>query len=177
MTTQIIVLNGGSSSGKSGITRCLKHVLALPWINLGVDDLIERLPPSLVGAGSGIHFGQQGEVNLGEGFREIEQAWLAGLAAMAAAGARIIIDDVFLGGAASQERTRESLQGLEVLWVGVRCEAEIATGREIARGDRVAGMAAAQAESVHQGVVYDVEVDTSDTESLECARLIAAHVS
>lgn len=177
MTTQIIVLNGGSSSGKSGITRCLKHVLALPWINLGVDDLIERLPPSLVDAGSGVCFGQQGEVTIGEGFREIEQAWMTGLAAMAAAGARIIVDDVFLGGGASQERTRGHLSGLEVLWVGVRCEAQIATGREIARGDRVVGMAASQAEVVHQGVAYDVEVDTSHTESLECARLIAAHVS
>jgi len=177
VTTQIIVLNGGSSSGKTGITQCLKHVLPLPWINLGVDDLIDRLPPSLVDTGSGVHFGQQGEVDLGDGFREIEQAWMAGLAAMARAGARIIIDDVFLGGAASQERSRRALHGLEVLWVGVRCDPDVATGREIARGDRVVGMAASQAESVHQGVAYDVEVDTSHTESLECARLIAAHLS
>lgn len=38
-------------------------------------------------------------------------------------------------------------------------------------------MAAAQAEMVHRGVVYDVEVDTSRTESLECARAIAARVA
>jgi chloramphenicol 3-O phosphotransferase len=53
---------------------------------------------------------------------------------------------------------------------------EIAAGREIARGNRAAGMAAAQAETVHQGVVYDIEVDTSHTESLDCARVIAARV-
>lgn len=35
------------------------------------------------------------------------------------------------------------------------------------------GMAASQAEIVHQGVVYDLEVDTSHTESLDCARTIA----
>lgn len=175
MTTQIIVLNG--SSGKSGITQCLQHILPLPWINFGVDDLIDRLPPSLVNAGSGVHFGQQGEVNLGKGFREVEQAWMIGLAAMTRAGARIIIDDVFLSGSASQERSRKYLRGLEVLWVGVRCDAEIATGPEIARGDRIVGKAAAQAESVHQGVPYDVEVDTSHTESLTCARVIAAHIN
>ena len=177
MGTQVIVVNGGSSSGKTGIVRCLQHVLAVPWIDFGIDDLIDRLPPSLVGAGAGVRFGQQGEVDLGGGFREIERAWMVGLAAMARAGARIIIDDVFLGGAASQERTRTHLDGLEVLWVGVRCERQIAIGREIARGDRVTGMAAAQAEVVHQGVAYDVEVDTSHAESLECARTIAAHVS
>ncbi len=139
MTTQIIVLNGGSSSGKSGITQCLQHILPLPWINFGVDDLIDRLPPSLVNAGSGVHFGQQGEVNLGKGFREVEQAWMIGLAAMTRAGARIIIDDVFLSGSASQERNRKYLRGLEVLWVGVRCDAEIATGPETAEATELSG--------------------------------------
>ncbi|WP_330460678.1 chloramphenicol phosphotransferase CPT [Streptomyces sp. NBC_00820] len=176
MATQVIVLNGGSSSGKSGITRCLKAILPQPWINLGVDDLVDRLPPSLTDSGSGIAFGQRGEVEIGAGFREIEAAWTTGVAAMARAGARVIIDDVFLGGGASQERLREHLQGLEVLWVGVHCAPDTAAGREIARGDRAIGMAAAQAETVHKGVLYDVEVDTTRTESLDCARAIAAHV-
>ncbi|WP_326559833.1 chloramphenicol phosphotransferase CPT [Micromonospora sp. NBC_01796] len=170
MATQVIVLNGGSSSGKSGIVRCLKHLLPNPWIDLGVDDLIDRLPPSMV------TFGQQGEVVLGRGFGDLQHAWMVGVAAMAGAGAPVIIDDVFLGGASSQERARTHLAGLEVLWVGVRCAPNIAAGREIARGDRVIGMAASQAETVHQGVVYDVEVDTSHTESLDCARAIAAYV-
>ncbi|MBB1244508.1 chloramphenicol phosphotransferase, partial [Streptomyces durbertensis] len=46
----------------------------------------------------------------------------------------------------------------------------------VARGDRLAGMAASQAEAVHREVVYDLEVDTTDTEALDCARKIAAHV-
>jgi chloramphenicol 3-O phosphotransferase len=29
---------------------------------------------------------------------------------------------------------------------------------------------------VHQGVVYDIEIDTSHTESLDCARAIAERV-
>ncbi|MFD9241385.1 hypothetical protein ACFV0D_05495, partial [Streptomyces sp. NPDC059556] len=66
---------------------------------------------------------------------------------------------------------------LFVLGVGVRCDSAVAEGREVARGDRVAGMAAKQADTVHRGVTYDVEVDTTRTESLECARVIASHVS
>jgi chloramphenicol 3-O phosphotransferase len=170
------VLNGGSSSGKTGIARCLQAILPQPWINISVDDLVDALPPSLMSPGSGIAFGQQGEVTVGEGFRAIEAAWMTGVAAMARAGARIIFDDVFLSGAASQGRIRAHLEGLGVLWVGVRCDREIAAGREIARGDRTSGMADAQAEIVHQGVVYDIEVDTSHTESLDCARAIARHV-
>ncbi len=137
MATQVIVLNGGSSSGKTGVARCLKAILPQPWIHFGIDDLLEALPPSLMGQGSGIEFGAQGEVQVGEGFREIESAWLTGLAAMARAGARVIIDDVFLDGGRSQERLRPHLDGLEVLWVGVHCDPEIVMGREIARGDRM----------------------------------------
>ena len=85
-------------------------------------------------------------------------------------------DDVFLSGAASQQRLRAHLDGVSVLWVGVRCDAATAAGREVARGDRSPGMATAQAEMVHEGVLYDLEVDTTTTESLECARLIAARL-
>lgn len=45
--------------------------------------------------------------------------------------------------------------------------------REIVRGDRVRGMAERQAELVHLGVVYDLEVDTTHSEALDCARTIA----
>jgi chloramphenicol 3-O phosphotransferase len=174
---QIIVLNGGSSSGKTGIARCLQAILPEPWIRLSVDDLVDALPPSLLDSDSGISFGQHGEVAVSGGFREVEAAWMAGVAAMAKAGARIIFDDVFLGGAASQERTRLHLEGLEVLWVGVRCDPMVAAGREIARGDRATGMAVSQAEMVHKGVIYDIEVDSSSAQPLDCARLIAEHVS
>ncbi|GAB3452230.1 chloramphenicol phosphotransferase CPT [Actinophytocola sediminis] len=176
MTTQVIVLNGGSSSGKSGIVRCLKHLLPQPWMSFGVDDLIERLPPSFVGSAAGLAFGPNGEVVVGDEFRKLEHCWLVGIAAMARAGARVILDEVFLGGG-SQERIRSYLAGLEVLWVGVRCAPDIAAGREIARGDRVIGMAESQADVVHKGVEYDLEVDSSHTESIQCARAIASLVS
>jgi chloramphenicol 3-O phosphotransferase len=96
--------------------------------------------------------------------------------AQGSAGARLIVDEVLLGGAESQHRSKNELGALTVLWVGVRCDAAVAAGREMARGDRVAGMAASQADLVHQGVAYDVEVDTTHTEALDCARTIAAYL-
>ena len=171
------MLNGGSSSGKTEIARSLQAILPKPWIRLSVDDLVDALPPSLLDSDSGISFGQHGEVAVSGGFRDIEAAWMAGVAAMAKAGAGVIFDDVFLGGVASQERIRAHLEGLEVLWVGVHCDPVVAGEREMARGDRVTGMAASQADVVHKGVVYDIEVDTSHTQSLDCARLIATRAS
>ncbi|KAA8882909.1 chloramphenicol phosphotransferase CPT [Nocardia colli] len=176
MTTQVIVLNGGSSSGKSGIARCLQAVLPDAWLTFGVDTLIEALPVSLRAAGAGIEFAADGGVRIGLEFLRLEAAWIEGIAAMARAGGRIIVDEVFLGGASSQQRWQKAVAGLSVLWVGVRCDSAVAAGREVARGDRVPGMAASQAEVVHQGMVYDLEVDTTLTESLACARVIAAHV-
>ena len=170
----MIVLNGGSSSGKSGIARCLQAVLPDPWLVFGVDTLIQAMPAA--SRLSGIEFAPDGAVIVKPEFRALEAAWIEGVAAMAGAGARIILDEAFLGGAASQQRWRRALGTLPVLWVGVRCDGAVAAGREIARGDRVTGMAAAQAELVHQGVGYDLEVDTTHTEALECARAIAARV-
>jgi chloramphenicol 3-O phosphotransferase len=177
MATQVIVLNGGSSAGKTGIARCLQVILPGAWLRLGVDDLVAALPPSLLEGGAGITFGPHGEVTAGAEFRAAETAWMSGVAAMARAGARIIWDDVFLGGAAAQRHTRDQLADLDVLWAGVRCDPQTAAAREIARGDRVPGMAAAQATLVHEGVTYDVEVDTGHAESLDCARVIAARVT
>lgn len=175
--TRVIVLNGGSSSGKSALARSLQEILPDPWLSLGIDDLIEAMPPSLESADGGIAFAPDGGVDVGDRFRELEAAWAAGLAAMARAGGRVIADDVFLGGAASQQRWRSALTGLDVLWVGVRCDPEVAAAREAARGDRVGGMARAQAEIAHRGVVYDLEVDTTRTGPVEGARAVAARLT
>ncbi|MER5851760.1 chloramphenicol phosphotransferase CPT [Streptomyces sp. NPDC002012] len=172
----MIVLNGGSSSGKSGIARCLQAVLPDPWLAFGVDTLIQAMPASMQASDAGIEFAPDGEVVVGPDFRTLETAWIEGVATMARAGARVIVDEVFLGGAASQQRWQKALGGVQVLWVGVRCESAVAAAREIVRGDRVTGMAASQADVVHRGVFYDLEVDTTRSESMECARIIADRV-
>ncbi|MEO3874120.1 chloramphenicol phosphotransferase CPT [Nonomuraea sp. B12E4] len=174
--TRLIVLNGGSSSGKSGIARCLQAILPDPWLTLGVDTMVEAMPAAMRSSDTGITFGPNGEVIVGPEFMTLDRAWTEGVAAMARAGARIIVDEVFLGGASSQQRWERALDGLNVVWVGVHCEGAVAAGRETARGDRVAGMAESQADVVHRGVHYDLEVDTTHAEAIECARAIAAQL-
>ncbi|BDH05244.1 hypothetical protein HEK131_24710 [Streptomyces seoulensis] len=70
---------------------------------------------------------------------------------MARAGARVIVDELFLGGTYAQQRWQKALDELQVLWVGVKCEAAVAADREVGRGDRTIGMAASQAEVVPSG--------------------------
>lgn len=71
---------------------------------------------------------------VGPAFVEALTAWRMGLAAMVRAGTDIMLDDVFLGGGDSQHRLRTDLGGLDVLWVGVQCDAQTAEAREAARG-------------------------------------------
>ncbi|MFS8101681.1 chloramphenicol phosphotransferase CPT [Lentzea alba] len=174
---QVIVLNGGSSSGKSGIARCLQAVLPEAWLAVGVDTLIDVMPARLQLGAEGIGFADDGGVTVGAEFRVLEDAWMEGVAAMVRAGARVIVDDVFLGGVESRQRWEKVLGGLDVVWVGVRCDAAVAAGRELARGDRVSGMAEVQADLVHRGMTYDVEVDTTRTEAVECAKVIAKWIA
>jgi chloramphenicol 3-O phosphotransferase len=154
----------------------LQAVLPEAWLAIGVDTLIDVMPARLRLGNEGIGFAEDGDVAVGAEFRLLEDAWMEGVAAMVRAGARVIVDDVFLGGTESRQRWEKVLGGLEVLWVGVRCDAAVAAGRELARGDRVAGMAEMQADLVHRGMTYDVEVDTARNEAVECARVIAERI-
>lgn len=172
MSTDVVVLNGGSSAGKSTIARALQALLSTPWLTLGVDNLLDALGPAAAESSSVITFSPDGVVSTDELFRKVEDAWNQGVAAIARSGTGVIIDDVFLGGAASQARLRSAFSDLKVLWVGVHCDAEIASLRELSRTDRVRGMARTQSSIVHEGVSYDIDVDTSNTTALECAHVI-----
>jgi chloramphenicol 3-O phosphotransferase len=172
MAIRVIVLNGTSSSGKSSIARCLQSLLPEPWLIIGVDDLISAVPPAMLESEDGLTFTSDGDVIVGPGYWKLEAAWSQGVAAMARAGTGVILDQVFLKGVVAQRRWSVVLDGLQVVWVGVRCDQLVAAVREANRGDRVRGMAAKQASLVHQGMVYDLEVDTTHTSSEDSARFI-----
>ncbi|GMA14904.1 chloramphenicol phosphotransferase CPT family protein [Deinococcus metallilatus] len=175
-TYDVIVLNGGSSAGKSTLARQLQAQLCEAWLTLGTDTFLAALPPALQASDAGITFGEDGQIEVGAEFRRLDMAWSRGVAGLARAGAPVIVDEVFLGGGASQARWREALTGLRVLWVSVRCDPEEAARREQARGDRVPGMARHQATLVHQGVTSDLEVDLTHLSPAEGAAQIVRRV-
>lgn len=188
----VIVLNGGSSSGKTSIARCLQRLLGPTWMTLGVDDLVRALPggdevddlirahqdgDEPVSTDGSIEFGPDGSVTVGDDFRRAEASWYAGIAAIGRGGTGLILDEVFMGGRSSQERLASALAGLPVVWVGVRCAPDVAAARERGRPDRIGGMARLQAARVHEGVGYDLVVDTAAASAADCARTIASHLS
>jgi chloramphenicol 3-O phosphotransferase len=177
MGAQIIVLNGGSSAGKTTIARCLQGMLTPPWLLFGVDDLVEAIPQQGIDDGSLLSLGPDGQVDVGPGWRDVERSWFKGIRAVADNGTGVIIDEVLLDGGQGQERLQGALDGLTVLWVGVTCDADVAAARESQRGDRVPGMARIQATAVHVGMIYDLVVDTTDETAEACAEFIHAQLS
>jgi chloramphenicol 3-O phosphotransferase len=164
MNVEVIVLNGGSSSGKSSIATCLQEQLEGTWLTMGVDDLIRAIShgPTDATAGGSLHFSSDGSIGVGEAFHQAASAWYQGVGAIARAGAAVIVDEVFLDGGRSQARLEAALNGLSVVWVGVHCDPGVAETREIQRADRIRGQARDQAVRVHKDVRYDLVVDTTD---------------
>ncbi|WP_237742753.1 chloramphenicol phosphotransferase CPT family protein [Actinopolymorpha alba] len=153
-------MNGTSSSGKSSIAQDLLPILGGPYFYMPVDAIDtmltwtdykpDELPAVLRQALMGFH---------------------RAVAGMAAAGNNVVVDDVL----SDPWRLMDCLalfSPKDVVLVGVRCPLEELERRERARSDRSTGLAASQLERVHAHGVYDIEVDTSTTSPLECARQI-----
>lgn len=171
---QVIVFNGGSSSGKSSLTRALQGALPGVWLRFSVDTLIDACPPSLLSV-DGLELADDGSVHIGAAFTAVEQRWMAGLARMAELGAQLLVEDGFLSGPRAQLRWRAALSEIPVGWVGVRCDPLVAARRERDRRDRPAGMAEQQAHAVHVGIEYDLVVDSTSRDPGSLAAEVVEH--
>ena len=174
---RIVVLNGGSSSGKSSITRALQELVSGIWLTFGVDTFIDALPGRGNSTQAGITYEPDGTITFSPDHRALEHTWYTGLASMAGSGAHIILDEVLLSGGIRQVHLTSMFSDVTVVWVGIRCDPDVAAAREARRADRVQGMARQQALSVHSGMMYDFEVDTTHRSTDDCAHDIAGWLS
>ncbi len=172
-----MVLNGGSSSGKSSIARALQELVSGIWLTFGVDTFIDALPGHGNSARAGITYEPDGTITFSSDHRALERTWYTGLASMVGSGAHIILDEILLSGGIRQEHLNSVFRDAAVVWVGVRCDPDVAAAREARRTDRVQGMARQQALSAHSGMTYDFEVDTTHRAATDCAHDIARWLS
>jgi chloramphenicol 3-O phosphotransferase len=85
-------------------------------------------------------------------------------------GNNLIVDDVMMEGTSADYA--KLLSGFVVFAVGVLAPLDVLEARERERGDRLIGLARWQCHRVHEGMKYDLEVDTSTATAAECATLI-----
>ena len=97
------------------------------------------------------------------------------LVVYARAGNNLVVEHI-IEDAAWMQRMVRLLQGLDVFFVGVRCDLGELNRRERQRGNRRLGDAERDFFTVHRHAVYDLEVDTTFTSPDSNAdRIIAAY--
>jgi len=174
---RIVLLDGVGSSGKSSIAKALQAITADPFLHVQMDTFLEMLPERYQDHPDGLTFATVQEdgkpsvvITTGpvadRAFRGMRHA----IAAMAAQGNNLIIDDVLLG--QGKAEYAELLSAFRVFLVGVFAPLAVLEARERERGDRLIGLARWQFDRVHEDMTYDLEVDTSSASPMECASLI-----
>lgn len=165
-TGQIIFFNGATSSGKTTLAKALQEKLEEPYMYVSVDDFINLYPEKYLNPTNQeeMQITWQLILNVISGMNK-------SLAALAKTGNNIILDHL-LQEEGWLEDCVESWQGLDVLFIGLRCPLEVLELREKERGDRNIGNARYQFDRVHRHNIYDLELDTSVLDVDECVNRI-----
>lgn len=178
---QIIILNGAPRSGKSSIARAIQDSFEGYWLNLGVD-VFRQMTPDRLQPGVGLRPGEPDH----PAYRHVPALYAAlyeAVAAMARYGANVVVDVGHYDAEILADCARR-LEGVPVLFVGVRCPIEVVMERRNLTPESYATGTAEQPipepvrrwqERVHGGWEYDLEVDTSRLSPEECAEAIRRH--
>ncbi len=176
----VVILNGVGSVGKTSTARALQTIVAKPFLHVSMDAFAEMLPERMFGHPDGLIFETVQEqamlcvvVRTGPVMARAMRGMRHAVAAMAAQGNDLVVDDVMLDAADAQEY-RALLARAQLRFVGLFASLEVIEARERARGDRRLGLARWQFERVHQGQRYDLEIETSGSTPEENARHICA---
>ena len=163
---KIILINGASSSGKSTLARAVQQQLDEPFWHLSIDHLRESgvLPLDRVRAGD-------------FEWKSMRPAFFQGfhnaLPAIATAGNNLIVDHI-VETRVWMSNLLSLLDAFDVYFVGVHCPLDELERREALRGDRRIGEARGDFETIHDFVVYDLQVDTTKPAEINAAEVIAS---
>ena len=152
---KIILISGTSSSGKSTLAKGLQKSLGEPFLHLQLDSYIEMLPRT-------DDWGM---------FKRMVRGMNRSVAVMSEEGNNLIVDHVLVDNTWLNQLL-DLLRERYVLFVGLRCSLDELERRELGRDARRQGFARQQFESIHQGKVYDLELDTSVLSAEECVRQV-----
>jgi chloramphenicol 3-O phosphotransferase len=176
---RIVILNGAPRAGKSSIVAVIQETFEGAWMNLGVDVHCRAITPRRFQPGIGLRPGEPGHA-AAPWVRPFYSALYDSIAAHARHGLNVAVDVGHHDEAILRDCARR-LDGLPVLFVGVRCPIDVVMERRNAAphayatgpvDDPPPPVLRWQRE-VHGGWPYDLEVDTSVLSPEACAQAIA----
>ena len=185
--SNVILLNGSSSSGKTTLAEALQQALSSPYQYIALDQFRDGMPMRVRGLNAPPETeGARGlnvvpaylqgepvtEIQIGDYGDAVLAAMRRSVALFAAQGIPVIVDDLLF----KPEYLRDYAQVLDhqSTWlVGVKCDLDVVKQREAQRVGRFPGTAIAHAELVHSHVPeYDIEIDTTQTRPAEAAAAV-----
>jgi chloramphenicol 3-O phosphotransferase len=185
----LIILNGGSSAGKTTLGKALQDAMEECYLLLGIDAFWFTLPPRQLDLNRVEPDYYSWDVTIEDGLEyfkvtpgpildRVMEGRYRGIRQFLDLGFKVVADDVIW-------KRDWLLQALEifdsyrVFFVGVYVSDAEGARREIARGDRHAGWDRGSARFAHHDAIYDFTVDTTDHDPRQCAleikRALADH--
>lgn len=180
---KVIIINGGSSAGKTSMSLAFQNMVSEPYFLLGIDMYWFAMPPKEIDLETVTPqyyqwYQEKSEDGL-EYFRilpgkYLNESMLARYKSMAAyleRGLNVIADEVFW----TRDWLVESLRIFEpytCYYVGIYCSDEELSRREVQRGDRYLGWARGSQIYSHKDAIYDLTIDNTFKTPEECAQEI-----
>lgn len=178
MPPVIILLNGIGSVGKSSTARALQSIARTPLLHVAMDTFIDMLPEKYLSHPEGLLFQRTPDQGIAIHSGPILHRALAGMrhaiVALAEQGNAMVLDEV-LTAPDQAEAYKTLLAPYRLHFVALHAPLAVLEAREKSRGDRELGLARWQWGRVHQGVAYDLEIDTATLTPTETAQRIRDH--
>ena len=180
---RIIILNGGSSAGKTSLAKAFQDLM-LPeiyllqgidmfWFSLPPKQLdLDRVDPEFYTHTSLMHDGKE-EFRIVPG-PQLDKLMLGRYKAMSVylrQGFNIIADEVVWKRSWLEEAIRDLID-FDAYFVNVYCADSVGEAREKSRGDRHAGWNRCSARYASMDALYDLSLDTGAHCPEECAELL-----
>jgi chloramphenicol 3-O phosphotransferase len=178
---KLIVLNGGSSSGKTSVARAFQELTPECWMHLGIDLFWYGIPQSqldlqhvrpeyytwdVVVEADGL---QWFSVTPGPLLDKAMHARYRAIRVYLEEGMNVIADDLIWKRDWLVDFLR-IFEGYEVWMVGIHVSDDKGIGREAERYNRVPGTNRGSARAAHADAEYDFELDSTEVPTLALAR-------
>lgn len=150
---KIIFLNGATSSGKTTIAKLLQSKIGEPFWHISIDHLRESSILPIKRFNSGEFNWHENRENFFRGFHLSLRAYVEG-------GNNLIVEHI-IETKEWKDFLVELFQDIDLFFIGIHCPLEELKRREAERGDRPAGGAQKDFETIHVFNRYDLELDAT----------------